>query len=411
MKWRHLLFVAAVFAAGACDKDSTGPDIDPIDGMRLEVLGLGTVFERFTAEVAVLGEIAYTTTWSNRGGNPGNVVKIWDISEPVPVLIDSLRIREADTTSDVQVSDDGALLVVSTEYADSGSIVIYDLEDPRAPQRLARHASLSTAPGGVHTVKLGRVDGNLYAFLALNGHALVPPGLAVVDLSDPSNPVEILTRAMGRPFLHDVFVRDGLLFTALWNDGLGIYDIGGGGRGGSPADPKLISRIETVGAADSLQSRAHNIWWYHDPGGSNRYVFVGEEGPATLGAFSSGDIHVVDIADIENPIEVAFFTVEDAGTHNFQMDETAGLLYAAYYNGGVRVIDVSGDLGSCDAEHRDDKGRCDMRAAGRQVAFSLAGTQPLAVWGVALSGDRILASDMYRGLYVLDGGPLFDPDG
>lgn len=402
MKWQHLFLTALVMAAVACDEDATGPDDDSLDGAPLEILGLGSVNERFSAEVAARGDVAYTTTWSNRAGNPGNIVKIWDVSGALPVLMDSLVIREADTTSDVQISDDGQLLVVSTEYADSGSIVIYDLEDPIAPRRLARHASPTTAPAGVHTVKLGRVNDVLYAFLSVNGRAGVPSGLAVVDLSDPSNPVEVLARPMGRPFLHDVFVRDGLLFTALWNDGLGIFDIGGGGKGGSPADPIQISRIETVGAVDSLQSRAHNIWWYHDAAGAKRYVFVGEEGPATLGAFSSGDIHVVDITDIENPVEVAFYHVKNAGTHNFAMDEHAGLLYAAYYNGGVRVIDVTGDLGSCEEEHRAEDGRCDLRAAGREVAVGLAGTQPLAVWGVALSGDRVLASDMYHGLYVLD---------
>ena len=36
-----------------------------------------------------------------------------------------------------------------------------------------------------------------------------------------------------------------------------------------------------------------------------------------------------------------------AGTHNFWVDEPSGILYAAYYNGGVRALDVRGDLGAC----------------------------------------------------------------
>ena len=35
-----------------------------------------------------------------------------------------------------------------------------------------------------------------------------------------------------------------------------------------------------------------------------------------------------------------------AGAHNFSVDEAKGLLYAAYYNAGVRVLDVRGDLGA-----------------------------------------------------------------
>ena len=46
----------------------------------------------------------------------------------------------------------------------------------------------------------------------------------------------------------------------------------------------------------------------------------------------------------DHPAEVAFFRLEGAGTHNFWMDEERQILYAAYYNGGVVALDVSGTL-------------------------------------------------------------------
>jgi hypothetical protein len=220
--------------------------------------------------------------------------------------------------------------------------------------------------------------------------------LVIVEITDPSNPTEILVRPMGLPFIHDTFVRDGLLFTALWDNGMTIWDIGGGARGGTPENPVQISNVVTK------NGNVHNIWWFHDPSaGSRRYVFVGEEGPSVTGSASSGDIHVVDISDITNPREVAFYSLAGAGTHNFVMDEDAGILYAAYYNGGVRALDVRGDLGTCSDAARASDGRCDLGLAGRVAGVALS-DQTVSIWGVALSGNTLYASDMLSGLFGLN---------
>src|SRR5512142_3411229 len=83
----------------------------------LPVLGTGPVPERFTAEVAERGGYAYTSTWGRRGsGNVvGNAVKVWDVRGAAPVLVDSLLVPGATTTGDVQISDDGSILVVPSE--------------------------------------------------------------------------------------------------------------------------------------------------------------------------------------------------------------------------------------------------------------------------------------------------------
>jgi hypothetical protein len=280
---------------------------------------------------------------------------------------------------------------VATERS-PGSIVIYDLADPAKPRQIARFSNDNTRPG-VHTAEVARVNGRLYVFLSVNPS---PAQLVIVDLDDPANPREVLVRPMGNPVIHDVFVRDGLLFTALWNGGMTIWDIGGGGRGGSPANPVQISNIRTEGG------KVHNIWWLHERG-SKRYVFVGEEGQATIGSSSSGDIHVVDVSDLANPREVAFFTVTGAGTHNFSVDEPSGFLYAAYYNGGVRVLDVRGDLGTCDAAAKSQDGRCNLQLMGREVARGLLDRgMPVFIWGVQHVGAHLYASDMLNGLWKLE---------
>jgi hypothetical protein len=344
------------------------------------------------------GGIAYTTTWGHRGANVGDVLNVWDVSGDSPVLLTTRTIGGAVTTGDVQLSDDGKLLVVATEYS-GGSIVIFDLTNPAAPSEVARFSSANTSPG-VHTAKLARVNGTLYGFLSIDPVTAsgIAARLVVVDLSDPAHPREVLSKVMGKPYVHDVFVRDGILFTALWDDGMSIWDIGGGARGGTPANPVLLGNVHTV------NGYVHNIVWPHDPaGGSARYAFVGEEGPGVTGSESSGDIHVVDVSDFTAPREVAFYHVDGAGTHNFSMDEPRGILYAAYYNAGVRGLDVRGDLEGCTRAQKGDDGvRCDLGRMGRELVQGLADAgRPVYVWGVHYQSGVLYASDMLNGLWKL----------
>ena len=213
--------------------------------------------------------------------------------------------------------------------------------------------------------------------------------MVIIDLGDPANPQQIFVKAVpsSAPFVHDSFLRDGLLFVALWNAGVEIWDVGGGAHGGTPNAPVVIGSVATIGGD------VHNIWWLHDPLTGSRYAFVGEEsGPAVLGVSSAGDIHVLDVSDLTHPREVAFYHVAGAGTHNFSVDETNGVLYAAYYNAGVRALDVHGDLETCDVSQQVTTGaltRCDLGAMGREVGRGLVGgTPPVYVWGVQLSSGK-----------------------
>lgn len=406
----------AALAALACSEATSPESEGPSPPAVLAPAGLGKVPERYTAEVWVHGNTAYTTTWGSRTvdgvKSVGNAIKIWDVSGDTPALVDSIILSGAVTLGDVQASADGSLLVVATELS-PGSIVIYSLANPRRPVQLARFASASTEPG-VHTAEIQRVNGTLYAFLSVDPRQtpLTPARLVIVDLGNPAAPLEVASLALGRPYQHDVFVRDGILMTAEWHDGMSIWDIGGAGRGGSVSNPVRLGNVRTVGGS------AHNVWWYHDAGGAKRYAFVGEEAP---GSPSAGDIHVVDVSDFGNPREVAFFSVPGAGTHNFWMDEARGLLYAAYYNAGVRVIDVRGDLAACSDQNRSGDGRCNLGLMGRERARALS-PDPIGpnlhldgdghahgpgdaggvfVWGVHGSAGRIFASDMQQGLWRL----------
>jgi hypothetical protein len=182
--------------------------------------------------------------------------------------------------------------------------------------------------------------------------------------------------------IHDQFVRDGLAFVSAWNTGVLIYDVGNGIKGGSPSTPVLVDSLATLGG------QTHNAWWFHNPVKSeNRYLFIGQEGPGAIGASSSGDIHVLDVFDLNNIQEVAFFH-HTAGTHNFWMDESNQILYAAYYNGGAVAIDVSGTLSGDISSRMIDT-----------ITFGAGNTY---TWGVQLYNGSLYASDMLSGLWQLD---------
>jgi hypothetical protein len=381
----------------ACNSDHCM--LPPTGSQALVVLGEGVVTVRDTGEIWVRGNVAYTTTWGSREA-PGNAVNIWDVSGDVPTLVNTVIVPNAATLGDVQTSDDGQLLIVATEYIPDGSIMIYSLADPVHPQLISRYATALTSPG-VHTAEVQRVNGKLYAVLSVDPGGGSQGRLVIVDLTNPAAPTQVFTAVMGNPFVHDVYVRDGILITALWNQGITIWDIGGVGAG-SVANPIPLGSLVTVGG------EAHNVWWYHNAvTGEKRYAFVGQEGSASIGFSSTGDIHVVDVSNFAAPREVAFFHLDGAGTHNFSVDESRGILYAAYYNGGVRAIDINGDLSSCDAANRDPiYGRCDLASMGREVGNGLAEQQPVFVWGVQLSGGRVYASDMLNGIWKLAQVPV-----
>lgn len=390
-------------ACGGPDSISPNPLLTPTP-FDLIAQGQGKVSERYTAELWVSGNTAYTTTWGIRTTNGvqvrGNAVKVWDVSGTLPSLVDSLIVADATTLGDVQATPDGKYLVVATEPG--GSIVIYDIQNPRRPALLTRFQN-ADIQNGVHTAEIQRVNGNLYGFLSIDPRGSDKARLVIVDLSNISSPVVVFSQIMGAPFVHDVFVRDGIMMTALWNEGVAIWDVGGGGKGGSPSNPVRIGSTQTVGG------KAHNIFWYRDPVTKTRqFVLVGEEGPGAIPGSSVGDVHVIDVADMTSPREVAFFNVSGAGVHNFSADEDRGILYAAYYNGGVRALSIRGDLGTCTADQKDPNGRCDLRKMNRELAKGPVGLSfPIYVWGVQFTEGRLYASDMLNGLWRLSTVPGF----
>jgi hypothetical protein len=383
-----LALVAAGCGNGSDDGNGpTEPPPSPPSGLTLSVASGGNnVPDRYTSDLWVHGSYAYTGTWggSRRRGNTGNTLKIWSLGGTgVPSLVDSIVIPDVATVSDVEVSPDGALLMFSAESGQREGLYLYDLADPAAPAFLD---SVSVARG-LHTATFGEIGGRRYAFTAKNPP---DPALLIFDLTDPAAITPAATVPIPPSYgIHDTYVRNGLAFVFAWNSGVILYDVGNGIRGGSPTSPGEISRLVTGVNQVASSPAVHNGWWFHNPVTDEaRYLFVGQEGPGIVGVEASGDIHVVDVSDLANPREVASFRLPGAGVHNFWMDEARQILYAAYYNGGVVALDVSGALSGDLADRLIDR-------------IEPGGDGNTYTWGVQLANGSLYASDMLSGLWQI----------
>ena len=340
------------------------------------VVGQGTQTARFTSDLWVHGSYAYTGAFGGRSEGGDTLVGrifVWDISDPSsPSLTDSVVV-DATKVNDVKVRADGAVAVLTHEGSSDGlnGITLLDLSDPAHPSPITRFTT--SLEWGVHNVWIE----SEFVYAAVDGIG----GLRVIDISVPTNPRMVASFYAESSFLHDVYVRDGLAFLSHWDAGLIILDVGNGVAGGAPSNPVEVSRIGMAGG------QTHNAWYWPATG----YVFVGEEDFGTPGI-----MHIVDVRDLSNPREVATFRVPGAPPHNFWLDEKRGVLYLAWYQNGIRVLDVSGTLlGELDRQGREI---ASLQYAAEGECFRGAAT---CTWAPQLHDGLLYISDVNSGLWVL----------
>ena len=349
-------------------------------------------------EIWPVGDVVYVSSI-------GSSVYVFDIGDPAaPKLVDSL-VMDARLLNDVMTSADGKILVVSREGASNrkNGLVFFDASDPRHPTLLSEFTE--TVTGGVHSAFVYQH----YVFATDDATG----SLRIIDFADPRAPRQVARWEVPRDipavpyaveflnivpqrYLHDVYVENGLAYLAYWRDGLVILDVGNGIKGGTITNPRFVSR------------HSYNHAGLYPPGyiagthavfRSGNYVFLGDESyPGTADLFSRerfatrGLMHVVDVSDLEHPRPVAFYDPIEFGVHNITVQD--GLAYIGAYDGGIRVVDVSGEL------------RGDLRAQGRVVGSlytgSLEGYRPnmALTWSAIPHHGFIYASDINSGLWV-----------
>jgi hypothetical protein len=106
-----------------------------------------------------------------------------------------------------------------------------------------------------------------------------------------------------------------------------------------------------------------------------------------------GRLHVIDVSELRRPKEVAYYEPKDGGTHNVWV--AGDTLYLGDYQGGLRVLDISGEL------------RGDLLRQGREIAHVVTGdgrgVVPNAAnaWGVFYRDGLVYVNDINAGLWVV----------
>lgn len=307
-------------------------------------------------------------------------LRILDASDPAAIVEIGhvpVRVGDGEIWNDVKLLDaDGkryALMASSSE-----GLVIVDGTDPSAAEVVA-----SWPPQGdwsvydVHTVWVD--EAARIAYLGYVGREVdgewIWGGLEIVDLTNPTKPVGRGSWAAsdaGGDLVHDLMVRDGVAYLCAWDAGLVMVDVS------VPEEPVVIGQYD-----DYDRRTSHSVW-------------VGEIGGRLIAVHGDEDfgahLRVLDVTDPANVQLLAEWeTRPQVSIHNVML--VGDRAYVAYYQDGVRVIDLSDPTRPEQVAYYNtwDPDRPDVGWSFFEGAV-----------GIDVAEGRVWVADSHRGLVVLE---------
>ncbi|HWP29703.1 MAG TPA: hypothetical protein VFB73_05225 [Chloroflexota bacterium] len=276
--------------------------------------------------------------------NPRQPVLVYQ--EPVPPNTHSHKVQIA-----------GDLLIINNEQVGRSGpfepgIRLFDIRDPAAPRQVG---FFRTGGRGVH--RFWFADGR-YAYLPTEMEGYTWRILLIVDVSDPTQPVEVgrwwvpgMWAAGGEQptwppgdqvGVHGLIVDGDRAYVGLWDGGWAILDVSDKRR------PRTISQLN----------------WHPPYGGQTHTVLplrrrglvvVTDESTADYCQEGQKLIWVVDVRDETRPVPIATCPVPEGdyctrgghfGPHNVHENRPGSyqddiLIYATYWNAGLRIYDLS----------------------------------------------------------------------
>lgn len=324
----------------------------PVDELRLA----GEVAIEGANELVVQGNYVYVATREGLAvidaRKPRRPRKVVEMDVP-GVAINDVRVRGdllGVCSQGSRERGDG-----DTDAADPSDIGthFYDVSDPTDPTFLGTWVEL---PAGLHNHYL---DGD-YAYLCRE-LPFDDSALRIIDVSDPSDPVEVAEwrvedehPELDQPvnFVHHVTVQDDLAYLAYWDAGAYVLDVS------DPSDPVEVGSFARApnatepaeGDYDMLEEEPESEFSQralglpgnvhtHTPGPDGEYVYLSEE--TFVG--DPGGIRIFDVTDLSDPTEVTRIDPPSDVTSEYAhfFDVTRTRLHSAWIDGGVRLFDTS----------------------------------------------------------------------
>jgi len=272
-----------------------------------ESSGLELVSESFVdigvpADVYVTQGHAYVVSFS-QGPRLGGLT-VFDVRDPsAPVKVKTVQFNGDNYWNGVWAKGN-ALYVASA----NNGVLVFDISEPANPRLVTNIAGSSV---GSHTVF---VDGDRL-------YATIDTAVVIFDISTPTHPVELnrYSSEDGFTYPHDMFAVGDRLYANFAELGYSVVDV---------SDP---AHLRTLGnfSYENQYSHANAVGTF----AGRTLAFMGGEG---IGEH----LRVLDVTDPANIVKIGRFQLRPAvSIHNFLL--VGKKLYVAWYQEGVRVLDVS----------------------------------------------------------------------
>jgi hypothetical protein len=309
----------------------------------------------YRCDVAVDGHLAVL-------GSANNAAYLIDVSNPANPQLRSTIVTQS-FTPDVQIKDTLVYLGLSPGQGiySGDAVLIVNVANPDSPQVVGTFGH----PGMTDCPALFLADTLLFAG-SYGGRQL-----EIINVANPAEPESVgswlypQAGSVVGAHIHDIFVRDHIVYLAYWEAGLQIVDVS------NPASPVWIGQVAIPGTT------CHSLWV-----DANRRAYVVD----LHSQFPSSVLHVIDLSDPADAhiLSSQYWCTRDPLHFLSGNDRVPGVVMAAHHTCGVWAIDADAVGNSYVVDEYTHPG--DL----------------LGFWGAAFDGRYVYGANMEHGLYVFE---------